>query len=295
MPTHLVALVSGMGWHVQDLQRAAAKLGVRLDALPFPKLVGRVEARGPNVSAGLMALDAVDGVLVRMMPPGGLERVVFRMDSLHRLESAGVPVLNPASAIETAVDKYLALARLHEAGLPVPPTWVGESAADAEAAFIELGGDVVVKPIFGAEGRGLVRVSDPELARRAFHTLERLQAVLYLQKFIQNPGHDLRVFVLGECLVGAIRRHVPAGDWRANVAIGGRAEAFEPDLETKRLALRAARAVGARMAGVDLLPTREGDLLVVEVNAVPGWKALSAATGVDVAAAVLDDLRVWTQ
>ena len=109
---------------------------------------------------------AMDGVLVRMMPPGSLEQVVFRMDALHRIAAAGIPVLNPPRAVEAAVDKYLTLSMLDRAGIPVPPTWAGESATEALEAFAALGGDVVVKPLFGSEGRGLMRISDPELAWR---------------------------------------------------------------------------------------------------------------------------------
>ena len=135
-----------------------------------------------RVLAGGHDLTAVDGVLVRMMPPGSLEQVVFRMDALHQVAAAGVPVLNPPRAVETAVDKYLTLAMIERAGLAVPPTWVGESATAALDAFEALGGDVVVKPLFGSEGRGLVRLSDKELAWRTFHALERLGAVLYVQR-----------------------------------------------------------------------------------------------------------------
>ena len=285
----LVALVSGFGWHVQDLRRAAEGLGVRFHAVPFPEVTGRVGgAAGGRIAAGGIDLGGAAGVLVRMMPPGSLEQVVFRMDALHRLAAAGVPVMNPPGAVEAAVDKYLATARLDAAGLPVPPTWAGEKADDAMGAFEALGGDVVVKPLFGSEGRGLVRVSDPELARRVFHAIERIGAVLYLQRFVRHPGHDLRAFVLGNHVLGAIRRHAPAGDWRTNVAVGGRAEAVALDPDVGRLALRAARAVGATMAGVDLLPDEDGRLLVLEVNAVPGWRALAAATGIDVASAIIE-------
>ncbi len=286
------AFVSGFGWHVQDLRRAARDLGLAFQPLPFPAIVGRVGEGAARVEAGGIDLTTLDGVLVRMMPPGSLEQVVFRMDALHRLAAMGVPVLNPPRAVETAVDKYLALVRLEAEGLPVPATWVGESADDALAAFERLGGDVVVKPLFGSEGRGLVRVSDVELARRTFHTLARLGAVLYVQRFVHHPGYDLRAFVLGDRVVGAIRRDSAAGDWRTNVAVGGSARRVELGAEIESMAIRAARAVGARMAGLDLLPDAEnGGLTVIEVNAVPGWKALASATGVDVARMILSDLR----
>jgi ribosomal protein S6--L-glutamate ligase len=227
-------------------------------------------------------------VLVRMMPPGTLEQVVFRMDALHRLESAGKVVLNPPRAVEAAVDKYLATARLDAAGLPVPPTWVGERPEAALAAFKELGGDVVVKPLFGSEGRGLARLTDVETAGRVFHSLARIGAVLYVQKFIPNDGTDLRAFVLDGRVVAAMRRHAPARDWRANVARGGRAEMVTLDDEARSLAVRAAETLGARMAGVDLIEEKGTEKrLVLEVNAVPGWRALSAATGVDVASEIL--------
>ena len=107
------------------------------------------------------------------MPPGSLEQVVFRMDVLQRLEARGHRRPQPAAALEVCVDKYLASARLEAAGLPVPPTIVCQDADTALEAFEQLGGDVVVKPLFGSEGRGMVRVSDPELAWRTFRTLER--------------------------------------------------------------------------------------------------------------------------
>jgi ribosomal protein S6--L-glutamate ligase len=290
--TTLVALVSGFGWHVQDLLRAARSLDLRLEALPFPSVTGRLGDGPPRIEAGGIDLAKTDGVLVRMMPPGTLEQVVFRMDALHRLASLGVPVLNPPRAVEAAVDKYLALALLDAAGVAVPETWTGESAAGAFEAFESLGGDVVVKPLFGSEGRGLVRVSERELARRVFPTLERLGAVLYVQRVVRHPGHDLRAFVLGGRIVGAIRRHAPEGDWRTNVAVGGRPEVCTLDAEGERLAIRAARAVGASMAGIDLVHDLDrGRLVVLEVNAVPGWRALARATGLDIAAAILDHLR----
>ena len=106
------------------------------------------------------------------MPPGSLEQVVFRMDVLHRLGSSGKSCPQFAAGLETCIDKYLASARLEAAGLLVPATVVCQDADTAMEAFAELGGDVVVKPIFGSEGRGMVRVSDPELAWRTFRAIE---------------------------------------------------------------------------------------------------------------------------
>lgn len=290
--TTLAALVSGTGWHVADLLRAAALLDVELRALPFAEVSAEVGGKLGKVSAGGVALEGVDAVLVRMMPPGSLEQVVFRMDALHRLAAVGVPVWNPPRAVEAAVDKYLTLSLLERRGIPVPRTWAGQTAEQALQAFDELGGDVVLKPLFGSEGRGLVRIGDREMAWRCFYALERIGAVLYLQKWIRNPGRDLRLFVLRGRVIGAMRRTARLGEWRANVAMGGRAEAFHPDPTAERLAIAATAAVGAVFAGVDLVEDLDrGELVAIEVNAVPGWRALSQVTGVDVAAALIEALR----
>jgi RimK family alpha-L-glutamate ligase len=277
----IAILSSGGGWHVRDLIRAAGLLGHVAEPIDFR----RVQASVPNATS----LSAYDAVIVRTMPPGSLEQVVFRMDVLHRLEASGRRVLNPPRALEVCVDKYLASARLDAEGLPTPPTVVCQDAEAAVEAFHQLGGDVVVKPLFGSEGRGMIRVSDIEIAWRTFRTLERLQAILYVQQFVRHPGWDLRVFVLGNRVLTAMRRHAK-DDWRTNVAQGGRAEAIAPSAEEERLALAAAQAVGTPIAGIDLLPRPEGGYYVLEVNAVPGWRALAPATGIDVAREILQHI-----
>ena len=271
----LALLAGGDGWHVRDLKRAAASLGHEAVAIDFRKLSAGV-ATGRDSFAGF------DAVLVRTMPPGSLEQVVFRMDLLHRLVARGIPVVNSPAALETCIDKYLASARLEAAGLPVPATVVCQDADSAIEAFHSLGGDVVVKPLFGSEGRGMMRVTDAELAWRTFRTLERTQSVLYLQQFIKHRGWDLRAFVLGGRVLTAMRRHARNG-WRTNVAQGARAEPVLLDASQEKLALAAAAAVGVEAAGIDLLPASDGTFFVLEVNAVPGWRALAKATGIDVA------------
>jgi ribosomal protein S6--L-glutamate ligase len=283
-------------WYVDDLARAASSRKVALAPIPFRSLQSTISGNAVSVRAEGVELTRVDRVLVRTMPPGSLEQVVFRMDALARVEAAGVPVLNPPRAVEVAVDKYLATARLQAAGLPVPATVSCEAADAAMAAYEALGGDVVVKPIFGSEGRGIFRVSDPDLALRAFRALERIDAVVYLQEFVPHEGADLRAMVVGERMIAAMRRR-STSDWRTNVARGSAAEPIELTDQECSLALKAARAVGAPLAGVDLLPARDGTTYVLEVNAVPGWKALAEATGCDVAGEVLDYLvrGEWTR
>lgn len=186
-------------WYARDLTRAIHERGHIACSVPFERLTGSIGLSDfPALLGTDQDLSACDAVIVRTMPPGSLEQVVFRMDALVRLQTAGTIVLNPPKAVECAVDKYLTTSRLAEAGLPVPETVVCETATAAMEVFSRLGGDVVVKPIFGSEGRGIVRVSDPDLALRTFRTIERTQSILYLQRFIDHPGCDLRVMVLGE-------------------------------------------------------------------------------------------------
>lgn len=289
--TRIVALVSGFGRHVQDLIRAAGILNLDFRPVEFQKIEGWIGPSRSSITADKVDLAKAEAVLVRMMPPGSLEQVVFRMDALHRLAGGGTPVVNSPKAIEASVDKYLALARMERAGIPVPDTWTGEFARDALAAFEQLGGDVVVKPLFGSEGRGMTRLTDFETAGRIFHSLENQKMTIYLQKFVCHPGHDIRAFVLNDRVLGSIRRFAAEGDWRTNVAVGGRAEAIRLDRASESLALRAARAVGARVAGVDLIEDPQRGRLAIEVNAVPGWQALQTETGIDVAAEILADLR----
>lgn len=282
---HFAVICSPDSWYLKDLRRAATDR-FELSAVHFRDLTARLYPSGPRFTAGPLDMRHVDALLVRTMPPGTLEQVVYRMDVLGQLETAGKVVVNPSRSIEAAVDKYLASAKLSAAGLTTPRTMVCQTHEEGLAAFEELGGDVVVKPLFGAEGRGIARVSDPALADRVFRMLAQLGAVLYVQQFIPHDGFDQRVLVVGRKMWG-IQRSNP-NDWRTNVSRGAKATPLEVTAELAQLARCATDALGALVAGVDLLPARDGNLYVLEVNAVPGWQALSRALGVDVAREVLD-------
>lgn len=285
---NIAVLGNPTSWYVADLERAAKSRGHRLHRLDFRRLVAAAGIIGPSgrvaspVTAEGEELARLDALIVRTMPPGSLEQVVYRMDALGRLEAAGVPVINSPRSLECAVDKYLTTARLCAAGLPVPPTIVCEDSESAMLAFEQLGGDVVVKPLFGSEGRGIVRISDPDLAFRTFRTLERIDAVLYLQQYIEHEGFDVRILMLDGHPLAAMRRRSP-GDFRTNIARAAVGEPHEPTEQEVDYATRAVASVGTRIAGVDLLWDRRGECHVIEVNAVPGWRALTRVTGIDVA------------
>jgi len=302
-PLHIGILASSDSWYCRDLERAASARGHRCTRLDFSRLAGQHGTNredGPALTASEIKLTAFDCILVRTMPPGSLEQVVFRMDLLARVESAGVRVVNSPKAVECAVDKYLTTARLEAAGLSVPPTAVCQDSETAMEAFAELGGDVVVKPLFGSEGRGICRVSDPDVAFRTFRTLHRLGAVLYIQKFIEHPGYDTRILVLNGLVLGAMRRFGD-GDFRTNVSRRGRCECYTPTDSECETAIRAAESVGATLAGIDLLTLAEpaqfagraggAEPYVIEVNGVPGWRAFNRVNETDVASAVLHFLE----
>ena len=286
----VIILSARSGWQTDELCRALAERGHLGRVLPYERLVARLGA-GP--AGGLWseraAILGADAVLARIVPGGSLDQIIYRVDALHWIEERGVTVMNSPRALERSVDKFYTTALLEEAGLPSPETVVCEGPADAMAAVRAMG-DVIIKPLFGAMGHGMVRVSDPDVALRVTQALDEIRAVFYVQRAVDHGGRDVRVFVVGGRVLGAIERRAPAGEWRTNVSRAGSARPFDLPAAWGALAVRAAAAVGADYAGVDLLPARDGAVFVLEVNAVPGWQALQEVTGIDVAGAIVDHL-----
>ncbi len=273
------------GWHTQTLLAALARRGITAECFPVTQLTARVAAR-PRLTARAVTLEAYDALFVRAIPGGSLEQIIFRVDALHRLEHLGVRVVNSAAAIERGVDKYYTATLLEDAGLPTPRTVVTECWDDALAAFHELGGDVVVKPLFGSEGRGMVRVSDADTAYRVLRALELGRYVYCLQEFVPHGCEDIRVFVVGGQVVGAMLRR--GKDWKTNAAQGAEGQPYDVDDRVGEMSVRAAQVLGAEHAGVDILPCDAGGYAVLEVNTIPGWRALRSATGVDAAQHLVD-------
>lgn len=309
----LLILGNHDSWHVRDLLRAAAEDSriASVQVVPFATLSARLDLfatrpteppRGPVEPRHALA-EAIGGaqpwdpdrdvVLVRRMPTGTLEQIIFRMDVLGGYERGGGVVVNRPRALEIAIDKYLTLSRLSGAGIRVPRTCVTQSLDEAIQA-VESFGDVVVKPIFGSEGKGMSRWDRGADLHAAFAPMLQGGAVLYVQEFVGDASGDIRLLVIGNQVL-AMRRECQ-GDWRANVAQGGRGVPLEIGEDLRELALRAAAAVDGDLVAVDCLPCSEGGHCVLEVNGVPGWRALSHILGRDISKMVVEFMvRRWNE
>jgi tetrahydromethanopterin:alpha-L-glutamate ligase len=232
-----------------------------------------------------------DAVLVRSIAAGSFEAITRRLAILHAFGKLSIPVWNSAQAIERCVDKSMTTFLLQNAGLPTPPTFAVEGLEAArQIAERELAaGPLVLKPLFGAQGRGI----------RLMRTLADLPAaeevsdVYYLQRYVSRTGPpfcDYRVFVCAGKLVAMMSRR--GDDWITNVnrgAVPERVSSHEGD-NLAALAILAAAAVGADFAGVDIVQADDGNLLILEVNSMPAWSGLQSVVAVNIADAIADAL-----
>jgi RimK family alpha-L-glutamate ligase len=274
-------------WHTRGLVEGLRRRGHQVIAVPATRLRSSIDADGAVAVRGPEgeALEELDLLIIRGLPRGSLEQVIFRMDALHVLADHGVRCVNSPRAVERTVDKSWAGAVLARAGVPTPATIVCERYDGAMAAFDELGGDVVVKPLFGAMGNGIARIEDRDVAHRVFRALELERAVYYVQRTVRTPSRNLRVLVVADEVAGAMER--VADTWRASIARGARPRAVALADTERDLALAATRAVGADVAGVDLIATADGDITVLEVNGIPGWQALQSVCDFDLTELVI--------
>jgi tetrahydromethanopterin:alpha-L-glutamate ligase len=285
---HIGLVVCGMDWHARVLTRAFAALGaasapVKLTACGF------ATANPAGLMIDGFRAGLPDAIFVRDMAGGSFEAVTLRLGILHAAREAGVLVWNDACAVERCVDKSMTSFLLARAGLPTPPTWAVESRDDAAAIVAREAAHspLVLKPLFGSQGRGLRLVRTPEdLPEPA-----AVHGVYYLQRFVgvdRDGFRDFRLLVSRGRVIAAMVRHSP--DWITNVKQGGRPVAVAATEDMRDLAVRAAAAAGASFAGVDVLYDGDGRLTVLEVNSMPAWSGLQKVTSFDIAAALAGDL-----
>jgi tetrahydromethanopterin:alpha-L-glutamate ligase len=259
-------------WHARDLIAAFARAGAIAVPIRLSQCGFDTRRRSSLLIPGFGA-DLPDAMFVRAIGSGSFESVTLRLDVLHSLSAFGVPVLNSARTVEICVDKAATSLALARNMIPTPPTWTVQSEQAARRVVRrEAGrGPLVLKPLFGAQGYGL------KLIRREddLPPVEAVDGVYYLQRFgaVESDGfRDIRLFVSEGKVVAAMTRR--ATQWITNVKLGARPEWFEPDTGTIDLALRAAVAVGADFAGVDMMRDAADTLQVIEVNSMPGWRGL---------------------
>lgn len=274
------------GWHSEQLTVALGRLGI--EAVLADLAECRIDLDSPT---GLFIpgfdSELPAAAIVRGIAPGFLEQITLRMDVLHTLAELGVPVLNPATAIEHTVDKARTSLRLHMAGLNTPRTWACENAESASAIVqseLGRGTTLVMKPLFGCQGKGIALIETFE----QFSQQQPVGEAFYLQEYVapEQPGawQDWRLLVIdGEVCAAMSRR---SRHWITNFAQGASCFATPVSEEMRQLAIRATSAVSADYAGVDLIRGPDGQFSVLEVNSVPAWKGLYQATGADIAGAL---------
>ncbi|MEM3696879.1 MAG: RimK family alpha-L-glutamate ligase [Candidatus Bathyarchaeia archaeon] len=272
-------------WSSSQLRQALTKRKIPHTCFSFPQLTARIGYK-PYLKVGnIRLLEDLDALIIRPIGRGSLEEIVFRMDMLYRLQRLGFYVINPPEAIEHCVDKYDILAILEENGIPVPRTTVTENVDEALKAFNELGGDVVIKPLFGSRGIGSTRVKDAEIASTIFRNITFYHGVIYVQEFIHHGFSDIRAFVVGDRVIAAMRR--VANNWKTNYSQGAKPEPITLDKAMEDLAVKSAKLIDCKIAGVDILESPKGPL-VVEVNSQPGWRGLQSVAKVNIADEIVD-------
>jgi [lysine-biosynthesis-protein LysW]---L-2-aminoadipate ligase len=255
-------------------------------------ILAAAEARG-------LAVERIDDgeTTFGLEPPAQLPSVVLNRSVSHTrslyatrcFAHYGVPTVNTPEVVELAGDKILTSLRLAERGIPTPRTVVALSPEAAMRAIEQIGYPAVLKPAVGSWGRLMAKVDDAEEAEQILEhkaaLTSPLHSVIYVQEFVPKPDRDLRVFVVGDEVVAAMYRR--SEGWRTNAARGATTEPIEATGEIAELSLRAARAVGGGVLAVDLMESPSG-LTVHEVNPTPEFKALSAATGADIAGRIVE-------
>ncbi len=268
-------------WHVKQLVAAFARKGV--EAVPTKLAACGFDTRcAAGVTFKGFGFGLPHGLFVRTIGAGTFEEITLRLGIMHALGQLGVAVQNSAGAVERCVDKAATSFLLGRHGIPTPPTWTVQSRLDAQAIVRReiANGPIVIKPLFGAQGRGIKLVRRP----RDLPAPEDVAGVYYLQRFVgmdRGGFSDIRVLVSNHRIVAAMRRR--ALGWVTNVKLGGQPEAYIPSVEEADLALRAVAAVGADFAGVDLIHGSDGRVSVLEVNSMPGWRGLQSVTKTPIA------------
>jgi tetrahydromethanopterin:alpha-L-glutamate ligase len=277
-------------WHARELIGALSARGIETVTVRLDRC-GIATGSDSGLHIDGFGKAVPDALVVRTISGGTFEAVTLRLGVLHALRQLGVTVWNDARTIERCVDKSMTSFLLSRAGIATPATWATESYEQAYAIVEREAaeGPLVLKPLFGSQGRGLMLIRQPADLPQAEQAAGR---VFYLQRFIgaelRDGYHDFRLLVVQGRVVAAMRRH--SSHWVTNIKRGGRPVAVAVNDEMKTLALRAAAAVGANFVGVDIVYGTDERPVVLEVNSMPAWSGLQRVTPVSIATVFADAL-----
>ena len=290
-----VILKEASDWTANALLRNLKKRGVSARPLKLSEVSACVHSAAKNAKCAFSPELRFDAFLVRDV--GGilaekarcvLENISFKFDILRILASHKI-VMNSPEAIQNAANKFYSTVLFSSASLPVPKTVVTGSVEVALNALEDFGGSAVAKPIFGHQGKGVEKITLDASAREKIQRIIAERGVIYLQEFIPNAERDIRVFVVGDEIVGAIYRVRRSGSIVSNLSMGGKAVRCEPTAEMCEIALKATKAIGADFAGVDLVERLgDGKIFILEINGTPSAKGIKMACGVDATEKIVD-------
>jgi ribosomal protein S6--L-glutamate ligase len=273
----------------QRILEAGTERGHEMFFLNIQHCYMKLDAANPEVHyRGGTTLNDLDAVIPRIKPS-----ITFYGCALTRqFESMGVYALNASAAISQSRDKLFSLQLLLKSGLDIPTTGFANSPVETNDLIKMVGGaPLVVKLLEGAQGRGVVLAETKKAAESVINAFKALRANLLVQEFIKEAGgKDLRCFVIGGKVVASIERAAAAGEFRANLHQGGVARLAKITAAERALAVRAAKTMGLMIAGVDIIRSSKGPLLL-EVNSSPGLEGIESATGKDIAGRMISAIE----
>jgi ribosomal protein S6--L-glutamate ligase len=272
-------------YSTRRLVEAAEARGHEVRVVDVLRCYVNVSAGRPAVRFGGEVIDDIDAVIPRI----GASVTFYGTAVLRQFEMMGVYTPNPAAAILRARDKLLSLQLLARQGIDLPSTGFANAPDDIEDLLRMVGGPpIVIKLQEGTQGVGIVLAETASAAESLIQAFLGVRANILVQEFVREAeGSDIRCMVVGDRVVAAIRRQAKPGDFRSNLHRGGTAWRVRITPQERAVAVRAARTIGLGVAGVDLLRSDRGPL-VLEVNSSPGLEGVEAATGKDVAGDIVD-------
>ena len=222
-----------------------------------------------------------------VIPRIGRSLTDFGVLLLNHLELMGIPTTLSARGLATARNKFATMQRLRGAGLRIPESFLVASKIKAGDVIERTPPPLILKLLSGTQGVGVMKVEKVSDVGPIIDTLVELKQLILIQSYIPNPGEDVRMFVIGDEVVGAMVRKASPLEWRSNIHLGGKGVLYAPTEAEGEMAVKAARAAGVEIAGVDMIMSKEGPYMI-EVNASPGFKGLMKATDVDVPGLIVD-------